>query len=313
MQIHRHPDPLENAVLHVIIVVSNPAEFERRYQLFEEFIDRYDPLPNIEVHSIELQYGMKPFRTSAKLKYRTDHELWSKENLINLGVQHSLPQTWEYMAWIDADIEFHNEKWAEETLLALQHYTIVQLFSHAVDLGPKDEAFATYTSFGYDYFHNGIPKDCKLNYQNRYHTGYGYAITREGYNAMGGLPDFGILGSGDAHIAYALVNMVEFSYHPDIHPNYKLLLKNFQERCNEYIKQNIGYVAGTIMHHFHGPKKYRRYRERWKVLVDNKFDPLVDIWKDCNGLYQLTRAKPALRNDIRVYFRQRNEDSKTLE
>lgn len=313
MRSNRQPRLLADAVLHVIIVVSNPAEFERRYQLFEEFIDRYDPLPNIVVHSVELQYGMKPFKTRAKLKYRTNHELWSKENLINLAVQHSLPTDWEYMAWIDADIEFHNANWADETLAALQHYTIVQLFSHAIDLGPKDESFALYTSFGYDYFHSGPPECCRLNYQGKYHTGYAYAITRYGYNSMGGLPDWGILGSGDAHIAYALINMVKSSYHPKVHANYKLLLSNFEKRCDEYIKQNIGYVPGTIMHHFHGPKKYRRYKERWKILVTHQFDPLVDVWKDCNGLYQLTKDKPQLRNDIRIYFRQRNEDSKSME
>ena len=307
----KHDDQYENEILDVIIVVSNPVCYKRRYQLFEEFKKRYQDNPDIRLHATELQQGNKPYMTSAQHKLRTKHEIWHKENLINLTVQ-KLPLDWKYMAWIDADIEFHNENWARETINSLQHYKIVQLFSHAIDMGPNDEAFGVYTSFGYDFCRNQKFFN-RLNYKNHYHTGYAWAITRRCFNKIGGLIDFAILGSADAHMAYALIHKVNLSYNRGVHKNYKKLLDIFEKRCMEYINLNIGYVKGTILHHFHGKKKDRQYVNRWKILVKHQFDPLNDIFKDAQGLYQLSQNKCLLRNAIKLYFRSRNEDSIDLE
>ena len=38
-----------------------------------------------------------------------------------------------------------------------------------------------------------------------------------------------------------------------------------------------------------------------------QFDPLVDIYKDHQGLWQLDDGKVKLRDDIIRYFRERNE------
>ena len=66
------------------------------------------------------------------------------------------------------------------------------------------------------------------------------------------------------------------------------------------------------MHYFHGNKADRKYQDRWKILVDNQFDPLVDIYKDSNGLWQLDDTKIKLRDSIRRYFRERNEDCNVM-
>jgi hypothetical protein len=51
---------------------------------------------------------------------------------------------------------------------------------------------------------------------------------------------------------------------------------------------------------------------RWRILLDNNFDPRTDISRDWQGVYQLTGNKPRLRDQIRAYFRDRNEDSPEL-
>ena len=70
--------------LYVIAVVSNPARFARRYQLFNEFCKRMKNEPRVELMTIELQQGSRPFITESKIQLRTDYELWYKENLINI-------------------------------------------------------------------------------------------------------------------------------------------------------------------------------------------------------------------------------------
>jgi hypothetical protein len=44
-------------------------------------------------------------------------------------------------------------------------------------------------------------------------------------------------------------------------------------------------------------------------LLKNNFDPELDLKRDWQGLYILTHKGERMRNDIREYFRQRNEDS----
>jgi len=53
----------------------------------------------------------------------------------------------------------------------------------------------------------------------------------------------------------------------------------------------------------------RHYSDRWKILVDNKYNPESDLKRDAQGLYSLTDRSPGLRDGIRTYFRSRNEDS----
>jgi hypothetical protein len=295
-----------DAILYVISVISNPAKFHTRYRLFNEFCDRIKKEKNVVLLTVELQQGARPFQTNADIKLRTEHELWYKENLINIGVQH-LPKDWEYMAWVDADIEFQNKNWVQDTIDQLQTYKVVQLFSHAIDLGIKHETLHVHTGFGYQYVNGETWKPAK--YGNFWHPGYAWAITRNAYDDIGGLMDFSILGSGDNHMSLAFIGMVDKSLNFNLNRNYKLLAKIFQDRCEKYIKRNIGFVHGTILHHFHGNKVDRKYQDRWKILIDNNFDPLVDLKKDSNNLWKLEDTKFKLRDAIIMYFRQRNEDS----
>ena len=39
------------------------------------------------------------------MQLHVEHPIWIKENLINLAIQ-QLPEDWQYVAWIDADIIF---------------------------------------------------------------------------------------------------------------------------------------------------------------------------------------------------------------
>ena len=43
--------------------------------------------------------------------------------------------------------------------------------------------------------------------------------------------------------------------------------------------------------------------------MDNKYDPVADLKRDWQGLLSLDRRRTKLRDDIRKYFRARNEDS----
>jgi hypothetical protein len=300
----------KNDVLYVIAIISNPARYDKRYKLFNEFCERMEKECYVKLVTVELQQGLRPFATSAMIKLRTDHEIWYKENLINIAVRH-LPHDWKYMAWIDTDLEFQNKNWARETIEQLQTYKVVQIFSHCIDLGVKDETLQVHTGIFYAYC-NGEKYITPSKYGNYFHVGYAYAITKAGYNGIGGLLEFAVLGSADNHMALAMLGIVDESLNKKLHSNYKMMCKIFQDRCEKNIKRNVGYVHGTIMHHFHGNKVDRKYQDRWLILVNNQFDPLVDIYKDHQGLWQLDDGKYKLRDDIIRYFRERNEDCNVM-
>jgi hypothetical protein len=66
---------------------------------------------------------------------------------------------------------------------------------------------------------------------------------------------------------------------------------------------------------WHGRKQQRGYVERWKILTGNNYDPDTDLKKDPQGLWQLVVESPRqikMRDEIRAYFRSRNEDSRDL-
>jgi hypothetical protein len=291
--------------LYVIAVVSNPARFAKRYKLFQEFCDRMACEEYIELVTIELQQKHRPFVTDSLLRFRTNDEIWYKENLINLAIKY-LPSDWEYVAWVDTDIEFQNKDWALETIELLQTYKVVQMFSHAIDMGERKETLHVHTGFAYQYVNGETWRPAKYGCQ--WHPGYAWACTRSAFDGVGGLIDFSILGSADNHMALSFIGLVEKSLHSSLNPNYKLLCKIFQERCEKHIKRSLGFLPGTILHYFHGNKPDRQYQDRWKILINNDFDPLRDIVKDYRGLYQLQDDKIKLRDDIIMYFRTRNED-----
>jgi hypothetical protein len=259
-----------------------------------------------------MAFGDRPFEITQAdnphhIQVRSYFELWHKENMLNIGISR-LPIDWEYVAWVDADVQFTRADWVNETIQQLQHYMFVQMFSHSVDLSPRYEPIKTHTGFVHDWYHN--PDSIKRGgYATFSHPGYAWAARREALDYVGGLIDFGILGSGDRHMACAMIGKVEHSFHKDVNEDYKIRCFEWQRRCNEFIKKDIGYVAGTINHFWHGSKADRRYNDRWKILVHYQFKPDRDAYYDTQRLLQLDENLIGLRDAIRKYFRVRFEDS----
>src|SRR6185312_6706826 len=104
------------------------------------------------------------------------------------------------------------------------------------------------------------------------HTGYAWAARRSAISDLGGLGDIAILGSGDRHMAYALLGAVEQSFPDNIHPTYRSYWLEWQKRAEKYIQRKVGTMPGTVLHRWHGAKIHRRYQDRWQILVADQFD-----------------------------------------
>lgn len=317
-----HPDAQDNCEhqsahydhLHVVVPINNYVRYSRRYQLLEEFCEHMGSLSGIILYIVEVAFGERPFEVTQAsnprhLQLRSDTAMWHKENMINLCVQQKFPRDWKYMAWIDGDIYFHNKNIAFETIHELQHHPVVQMFQSVANLGPEGQIISCHEGFCYQYQQNGFEVPNNLTKYKVWHPGFAWACTRQGWIDMGGLIDFAILGAADHHMALALVGAVHQSAPTQIGASYRRRLEEFQARCERTIKRNVGYVKGTILHGWHGSFKDRKYRERWEILLGEKYDPDCDIKRDWQGLYIFDNSKPRLRDLLKQYFVQRNEDS----
>lgn len=264
------------------------------------------------LHVVEIQQGNREFQITEKdnpyhLQLRTNDEIWIKENALNLLIHRLGPNwpNWKYVAWIDADIEFTRKDWLEETIEELQVSSWVQMFQTAIDLGPDGQALETHKSFMYSYW-NGLEQ--KSNYAS-WHPGYAWAATREAINGVGLLIDGAILGAADRHMAMALIGKGKESVQHKMHSDYYDMVMSWEARANQHIRRRVGYVNGNILHFWHGKKRDRRYHDRWQILIKHQFSPYRSVYRDWQGLLQFDVDAVELRNDIKKYFRARNEDS----
>jgi hypothetical protein len=310
---------LDDEPLYVVAVISNPRRFKRRYQLYREFRERMLATKGIHFVTVEATYGERAAEVmpTADMAEQYDHyivqtenraESWSKESLINYGVC-KLPGDWKYMAWIDADIVFNNPDWVSATKHALQHHPFVQMFQTAADLGVNGEIMNTFRGFGWNWASGLKPPHKGKTYNGHWHPGFAWACTREGFTALSALPDYAVLGSGDHHLAMALIGLGEYTVPAELLV-YKEMVMAMQSRLHGILHGDLlGYVPGTILHHWHGKKSDRRYVERWGVLLKHKYNPIQHTHRDINGIVTLNSNLPEFQRDLRNYFISRNEDS----
>ena len=292
--------------LYVILPYFNFCAFKRRRDLFIQFVNRIKKTPNIRIVVSEV-VGENPLPKNMHvflhLRYTTDSNIWLKENLVNVAVK-NIPIDWTCFAWIDADISFLNKTWVSETIEKLDKYDIVQMFQTAVNLGPQNEALKIDKSFGYMHVESGTELVVNDKY-GFWHPGYAWACTRHAWKRIGKLIDWAILGSADRHMSYALIGRILESAPGNVHPNYKKALLEFQSGCRGLY---LGYTTGTILHHWHGSMKNRRYRERWQILTNHLYDPQKDVLANPRGILQLTPRGRRMEKDLLEYFTGRKED-----
>lgn len=306
----KNSTPIEDK-LHVIVVMSNICEYKIRYKLCEEFIDKMEREQDIIIYVVELAYNNQTFKvTNANnkrhLQLRTEIPLWHKENMINLGIKYLLPSDWKAVAWIDADIEFDNPHWATDTLKILnRNKDVVQLFSHAVNMSKDMQIQNIYTGFAYQYCHN-FKKDRGIHY---WHPGFAWACSRNAYDKLGKIFEHAILGSGDNIISSCFLGKGVESLKKGMSNNYINFVREYQ---NKFAGLKLGYVSGSIRHHYHGKKKNRKYYGREDILINNKYDPNLHVSYDASGiLIPTSECSKQFLNEIFEYFTNRNEDDIT--
>lgn len=327
MQTHfQRPDRIDNK-LYVITVVYNSPRWRNRWKLYQDFAKRCDEAGAV-LYTCEVALGERAFAVTQTdnprhLQLRTTSEIWFKENALNL-IAARLPADWKYVAWIDADITFSRDDWADECMHRLQHFPIIQMFSEAADVSDNYDIVARYQGMGFC-FQKGIPWTAsKASIPTYYgmtvaepdnspfayihHPGLAWACTRDCWNKLGGLFDKAIIGEADYLMGRAILGHDLMQVRKDYSDGYKRYIQTWADRA-ALLKKNMGWMNGLILHHWHGQKANRKYYDRTKLLANTSYNPDVDLKRDWQGLWQLTDRSNELRDGIRNYGFLRNEDA----
>lgn len=335
-ELHRVPADLSK--FWVITVLSNPIRYKRRYELYWRFAEMCRHA-GVNLITVEQAFGNRQFMITENnnkyhLQVRSVEELWHKENLINLGVKHACsvwPGQVREVAWVDADCRSARtpKDWFEETWHQLQHYQFVQMWEQLIDLDinhnviglPQPGFMANYLKYGTpnpEEFHKiENNNDANYPYSSKIfgRPGLAWAANIDAWNQVGGLIDFSILGAGDWYMAHGLVGTLNTARSEYADGPYMKKLLQWQDKAQRWIKRDVGYVSGLVYHDFHGRKALRQYGSRGKILSEGLYNPDIDIKYDAQGMLQLETwddRQIKMRDQIRGYFRARNEDSVDL-
>lgn len=315
----------------VVTVVSNPIRYKRRFELYYRFA-RMCECAGVNLITVEQAFGDRDFLLTDKnnprhVQVRSVEELWHKENMINIGIKHGrreIPGV-KYVAWVDADCAPVREprNWFEETWHELQHYQFVQMWETMIDLDsyyssmgePMPSFMANYIKYGSP--NPGEFKSIEATYPYGHkifgRPGLAWAANLDALDQVGGLIDWAILGAGDWYMAHGLIGSMKVpTGELNASSDYTKKFLTWQDRAEKWIKRDVGYVRGLVYHYWHGNKSNRGYGTRGKILTDNQYNPNTDIKYDSQGMLQLEtydERQMKLRDQIRLYFRARNEDA----
>jgi len=291
---------ITDEILHVILVVFSPFGQKHRFQLAQDCIHRFENQKNVQLYVVELIYKDQNFllqlqekKRHLKLKFKENIYLWSKENLINIGVRTLLPKDWKYMAWVDADIEFENSNWDNHILYHMiqYNYDIVQLFSVCKFLDPFHKIMN---------YKNGI-----IANNGKGSMGYAWACTRSFYERVNGLFEYSIVGGADSIIVKCLYSKIDELLFDRL-DEYNQLLTDYYSNFHNI---KYGYIPQSILHYFHGYPVNRCYNTRYNILLRYNYQPLKHLIVEKNlGLLLFNKDEyPEFYQEIVNYFQNRKE------
>jgi hypothetical protein len=303
--------------LWAITCYFNPTGSRRRLENYRTFRRRL----TVPLVAVELSYGPS-FELTVEdadvlLPLRGRDVLWQKERLLNLALP-ALPRSCDAVAWLDCDIVFQDRDWHRLAQDQLQRYVLLQPFTRAYALERQtpleavDRTVPSVPSLAYNLAARMLDVgDLFVRRSgNRVasKTGLAWAGRRDVLERHG-FYDAAIIGGGDRALAYAALGCWAGLERPfRLNRRQRQHYQEWAEPFYRSVEGSVGYVAGDLVHLWHGERADRGYRKRFEGLEPFDFDPFVDLALDEGGCWRWNTEKPALHQYVENYFHSRNED-----
>lgn len=300
--------------LYVVTTYFNPCRYRTRRANYDRFRQgiRDAGVPCI---TVECAFGDAPFELPPALdlvQVRAGSLLWQKERLLNLAASW-LPRQCKVVAWLDCDILFDNENWPEELLRVMRTHQVAQVFETCLRLGPAGGVASSLdVAESFAAVMGRHPHSLEAGrYDAHGHTGYGWAMRREIFDAVG-LYEAAVSGSADHFMAHAVYGHHGFCIENALKHDARQIahLRAWSDRFHRMANGSLGVVPGRIRHLWHGDATNRRYFLRMHEITDLGFDPWTDLRALPGRPLEWTKSmdKPELRKYFSNYFASRQED-----
>ena len=306
---------VERGKLWAVTSFFNPAGYRRRLLNYRRFRAALQvPLAAVEL-SFDGRWELEEHDADMLVRVTDGDVMWQKERLLNVLVT-QLPPACEYVAWIDADVLFHEPDWPRRAIDTLASVPLAQLFSavrlldHNATVAPVGFPSAAAIAQG-----GRTPFRTKIRYgrtpfRPKIKTGLAWAARRELLECHG-YYDGCVIGGGDVALlggAYGVPEVVDQWWR--MSPAQRDHYSRWAARFHEDVRGRVGVVPGEIHHLWHGDLKDRRYHLRQFDLGPHQFDPERDIRPGADGAWRWDSDKPALHTLLRDYFQNRREDGR---
>ncbi len=220
--------------------------------------------------------------------------MWHKENLLNL-VEKMVPEEYDAIAWIDADIWFQRLDWYDATREALEKYGVVQMFEKLVLTGQDGRPNGIVASAGYA----GELDVCRTS------PGFAWAARRSLWHSGGGLYERAVIGGGDMLNAGAWLGKSASDLAWLNYTGIEDRVNGLRTWCHS--EGGCGGVSIVAFHEWHGDRAQRRYVERHQMM--KSLDVETQIVRRDDGLLEFAKSVPeTLCVQIQEYFASRTED-----
>ncbi|NCT54402.1 hypothetical protein GW758_00380 [Candidatus Falkowbacteria bacterium] len=286
------------------------------YRCFRENLARQGlKLLTVECALNDNDFELEPGDADKLIQVRSNSVLWHKERLLNIGLK-NLPADCDKIAWLDADIIFLDDSWAQEVAELLEKYHFVKPFNQAIRLDKKETASVLL---------NNNLKELNLDNRPQYNNSQ-YSVDQKNliiYMSVFGLCarldimqkigfyDCLIIGSGDMIISGAILG--EKPYQNILPPALQKDIEKWTAKAsNRVTDKGIAFISNSIVHLFHGRMINRNYSDRIKILKKRKFDPNQDLELNEDECLEWGSNKKRMHRQVFGYFKNRNEDDKLV-
>lgn len=196
------------------------------------------------------------------LVYEVPSYFFYKENLWNLAAKKA---SGDILIFIDADVTYTNPDWVKNAEEALKTCDIVQPFTKAVWL----DEFGNLEKERIPCSHQLID-DEKIGLSIS-HPGFGWAMTREAFDRIGGWYDQAANGAGDVAFVFSLASESQFDLVMKFFPEQdRMVLTPSFQKYREHV-DSLGLTVGrvpecVVTHKWHGTMRNRNYCRRDKCM-----------------------------------------------
>ncbi len=281
----------------------NPAGYRNPRRNLHRFLRQMEAA-GVSVFVAELAYGDLPWllpESANHLRLRTPlrNAMWHKENLLNL-LERMVPDTFDTIAWIDADIWFERRDWVQAAEDALKTRAVVQLFEKIVQTAEDGSVATVQPGAGFSGY-LGVGQTT---------PGYAWAARRSLWKQAGGLYERAVIGGADTLQASVWFPTAHWPFGWFNYAGTPGSLERLRQWCAS--EGGCGGIAGAAFHEWHGDTAKRKYGERHGIMGSINVE--TDLVRRVDGLLEFSDRVPDwFRSHIQTYFRSRAEDGQARE